>query len=324
MIVQCESCHTKYNFNDDLLKSEGSKVKCTRCASVFQVYPPEPIGEALDEADLSDAQKDFDADSGGLGADSDMDLDFDDSFEDDIMEEFEDLEAEYHSEPVSVEENTEMDVSHEDDGKEYTQTVADETETEASVSTKKKKGKAYLLIILAIVILGLIGALYAVVQYYPHLVPNFNLAEEKPSSQQESVDAGANRLEILTVDGSFVDSEKAGRLFVISGKVRNSYPKSRSFILVKGCILDDRGQVVKEKTSFSGNILSQEELMTLSLEEVTDVMKNRYGIDKKNLNVRSGASVDFMIVFEDLPDNLTEFTVGAVSSSPGNLESNQY
>jgi len=29
-----------------------------------------------------------------------------------------------------------------------------------------------------------------------------------------------------------------------------------------------------------------------------------------------------MIVFEDLPDNLTEFTVGAVSSSPGSSESN--
>ena len=170
---------------------------------------------------------------------------------------------------------------------------------------------------MCIIVLGLIGAAYAVSKYFPNLVPGFNLSEEKPSDQPKSVDTGASRLEILTVDGSFVDSEKTGRLFVISGKVNNGYPKSRSFILVKGCILDDKGQIINEKSAFAGNILSEEELISLSLEEVGNVMKNRYGIDKNNENITSGTSVDFMIVFDNLPDNLAEFTVGAVGSSPG-------
>jgi len=46
-------------------------------------------------------------------------------------------------------------------------------------------------------------------------------------------------------------------------------------------------------------------------------MKNRYGKDRKNLNVASGATIPFTIVFDNLPDNLGEFTVEAVSSSPG-------
>ena len=49
-------------------------------------------------------------------------------------------------------------------------------------------------------------------------------------------------------------------------------------------------------------------------------MNNRPGIDNKNLNIEPGTSVDFAIVFEKLPDNLSEFTVGAVSSSPAGPE----
>jgi hypothetical protein len=53
------------------------------------------------------------------------------------------------------------------------------------------------------------------------------------------------------------------------------------------------------------------------LEEIYKAMENRQGFDKKNLNVKSGKTVDFEIVFDNLPENLSEFTVGAVSSSPG-------
>jgi hypothetical protein len=35
------------------------------------------------------------------------------------------------------------------------------------------------------------------------------------------------------------------------------------------------------------------------------------------VNVKPHASVPFMIVFEELPENLSEFTVEAVGSAPG-------
>ena len=322
MIVQCEKCQTKFNFNDDLIKSDGSKVKCSRCANVFSVYPPEPIEEALEKPDMPADEEALVAETEPSEAETEIDLDFDDNFEDDIMADFEDLETEFQSDPESFDEDTEMEAQYEDDEEESLAPVEEEEENIPSVSDKKKKGKSHPLLILCIIVLGLIGAAYAVGKYFPNLVPGFNLSENKPASQSKSVDTGASRLEILTVDGSFVDSEKIGRLFVISGKVNNGYSKSRSFILVKGCILDDKGQIVKENSAFAGNILSEEELISLPLEEVGKLMTNRYGIDKKNVNVMSGTSIDFMIVFEDLPDNLTEFTVGAVSSSPGSLESN--
>ena len=37
-----------------------------------------------------------------------------------------------------------------------------------------------------------------------------------------------------------------------------------------------------------------------------------------NRNIKPGASIPFMVVFENLPDDLSEFMVEAVSSAPGN------
>jgi hypothetical protein len=46
-------------------------------------------------------------------------------------------------------------------------------------------------------------------------------------------------------------------------------------------------------------------------------LANRTGKGNANVNVKAQATVPFMIVFEDLPENLSEFTVEAVSSAPG-------
>ena len=120
-----------------------------------------------------------------------------------------------------------------------------------------------------------------------------------------------------SVKGSFVDSKGSGRLFVIQGTIKNDYPKSRSFILVKGTVLDDGGRPVKMKMAYAGNAFKEPEIKVMALEEINKAMKNRFGKDRKNIDVAPGASVPFTIVFENLPDNLGEFSVEAVSSSPG-------
>jgi hypothetical protein len=61
-----------------------------------------------------------------------------------------------------------------------------------------------------------------------------------------------------------------------------------------------------------------EELKVLPMEAINKAMENRFGKGKINLNVAPDSSIPFMIVFGNLPDNLSEFTVEAVSSSPVN------
>ena len=321
MIIQCEECRTKFNMDEAFLKNEGTKVKCSRCKHVFVAFPPQQV-EAEDQQTLVVSEEDLGALEELTNAGLEKEADFDDVFEEESMEDIEDLESGYHEDSRGAAEEGDMDrdsVKYSDE--EAGDASADDTEPARPVSEKKKSGKSYSLLIVCVIILVLLGIAYAVTKWSAELVPDFrNLLKTKPAGNQQSADIGANRLEILTVSGSFVDSEKIGRLFVIRGKVRNSYPASRSLILVKGNILDDKGQVVKEKTAYAGNAFEEEVFPTLPLEEIYKAMENRQGSDKKNLNVKPGKTVDFEIVFDNLPENLSEFTVGAVSSSPGSLD----
>ena len=43
MIIACEHCQRKFNLDERRLKSTGSRVRCSRCRTVFRAWPP---GEA--------------------------------------------------------------------------------------------------------------------------------------------------------------------------------------------------------------------------------------------------------------------------------------
>jgi len=139
----------------------------------------------------------------------------------------------------------------------------------------------------------------------------------KSTKKQESADMGNRRLLFKAVTGSFIESNNVGQLFVIKGMVTNKYPKDRSFILTKGSLLDDNGRVVKKKMAYAGNTFIENEIKEMSLEEIDKGLKNRLGKGRMNFNIKPDGTIPFMIVFSDLPDNLSEFTVEAVSSSPG-------
>jgi hypothetical protein len=138
----------------------------------------------------------------------------------------------------------------------------------------------------------------------------------KPPQKQDVSDMGVARLSFANVKGGFVKSEKEGQLFVIQGVVTNNYPKSRSYILVKGSLLDEKGQVVRTNLAYAGNVLVDEQLKTMTIDEINKQLKNRAGQQNANARVKPEGQIPFSIVIENLPDNLSEFTVEAVSSSP--------
>lgn len=41
MIIQCDKCHVNFNVPDQLVKPEGSKLRCSQCKHVFKVFPPQ-------------------------------------------------------------------------------------------------------------------------------------------------------------------------------------------------------------------------------------------------------------------------------------------
>ncbi len=333
MIIKCEKCRTKFNLDESLLNKEGSKVRCSLCRHVFMAYPEEQaLAEDVDtisvsQEELEEMLTEEEAEAEGKEQETDFDAVFEETLEDlERLETLspEDLDGFVVEETAATEEAFGLNDMKEkslptDEGEEYVEGHIDETEITTTVSAQEKRARSHFLPIFLVIILLLTGTTAAIYFWAPGLIPN-SLSFLKPEKKQEIIDMGVRRLSFYAVNGSFVDSEKAGQLFVVRGMVKNEYPKSRSFILIKVQIIDDKGQVVRRKLAYAGNSFKDEEIKVMSMEEIGKAMKNRYGMGRKNFNVPPGTTIPLMAVFEDLPKNLSEFTVEATSSSPGLVE----
>jgi predicted Zn finger-like uncharacterized protein len=319
MNITCENCRTTFHLDETLLASQGSKVRCSICKHVFLAYPPLP-SPAEDEFEETVAL-DSPPLAGTEPADTSIDeeTDFDQILEESLEEE-KAASSEFSEMEIGVmEEMSDEDVVGTEPGEELEEDEAFEETPEPEMDfaplRAKKSGSSKVLLIVLIILLVLAGGGAAIVFWAPQLLPDF-LSPLKPVEKRAVLDKGVRRLSFKAVTGSFVKAKKAGRLFVIKGIVTNGYPKSRKFILIKGTILDDKGNVVRKKLAYAGNSFTEKELNDLSFADMEKAMKNQVGKDRQNEEVAPDGSIPFSIVFENLPENLSEFTVEAVSSSP--------
>ena len=334
MIIQCESCGTKFRLDETRLKQNGSKVRCSRCKAAFVAYPPEqpPVEHIQPE---SYAQEGFE-ETVALDSPVAMERERLDAEKGEV--DIEKLFGEFPEDQVKVSSKEDEELFGRDErapiagassGRSFLEDLSEEApeemaqerpgdsgETLKTLSAPKRAGRSRMAMVVLLIILLALGGAAAVVLYAPGLLPD-SLSMLKKARQDVAADTGVRRLSFKAVNGAFVDLEKGGPLFVIRGEVANNYPKSRSFILIRGRILDDKGQPIKKKEAYAGTVFTEEEMKSLSITEIDEVAKDRYGMAKKNFNLTPGGTVPFMIVFSDLPDNLSEFTVEAVSSSPG-------
>ncbi|UCF56696.1 MAG: zinc-ribbon domain-containing protein [Deltaproteobacteria bacterium] len=321
MIIECKGCGSKFNLDETLLKVGGSKVRCSICKHVFITYPPQemPIeepatGEFLGEElgttlslDSSAALGEEEAERLEEAEESDFDLAFEEAMEEAEIEGAvsPDLLFEEEEEEIAVAETAAMAREER------------ELRPEAAVPVvpKAKRGRSRVLPLIVLIILLILAGATAVLFYAPDLIPD-SIPFLKPSEKQEITDPGVARLSFKAVTGSFIQSNTAGQLFVIKGMVTNDYPKPRSFIRIKGSILDDKGETVKMKTVYAGNTFTEKQIKEKPLEELQEGLKNRFGGARMNFNLQTGGTIPFMIILENLPENISEFTVEFVSSTP--------
>ncbi|MBW1998055.1 MAG: zinc-ribbon domain-containing protein [Deltaproteobacteria bacterium] len=312
MIIECDKCESTFRLDESLIKKGGSKVRCSVCKNVFMVYPPKEdaglekgTGLAPEEeedytetATLSSVKTEEDR-----GPKSEQEADF---------HEFDTAFKELLEEDIT--EKTASSLSPEGDLSEEEEPAEVPPPEKKAVEEKRRIGIRPLPVALAILLL-LVVAGGGVYYFMPELIPE-PLSILKPASKQQISDPGTRRLTFSGVSGSFVQSSKAGQLFVIRGMVKNEYPKARSFVLVKGTVLDDRDQPVRTEMAYAGNVLTEKQIREMTLEEIKKSLKNRLGKGNMNLKIQSGSSIPFMIVLGNLPPNLSEFQVEAVRSSP--------
>ncbi|MBW2609856.1 MAG: zinc-ribbon domain-containing protein [Deltaproteobacteria bacterium] len=332
MIIKCEKCESEFNLDENLLKAGGSKVRCSVCKNAFTAYPPEPerdeepapakvIDEALEETVALDSLPVFEEEVGPEPSEGPEDA-FDKAFEDALEEEgIPDVSLDEAPEPGETADQP-AGIA-EEVGAEKAEVLferPEDLEIPETVPPIKRPGRSRVLLTALVVVLVLVVGAIAVFFLAPNLIPISSL---RPVEKEEITDMGALGLDILkdsSLECYFVQSGKSGSLFVIKGTVINNYLKSRGFILLKGSILNDKGKTIGRKLAYAGNIFSEKQLKEMPMEEINKQLKFRFGKDKINFNVKPGATVPFMIVFDKLPkdpDRMREFEVEPISSSPG-------
>ena len=182
----------------------------------------------------------------------------------------------------------------------------------AKPKVKKRISKPLIVLLILVLLGGGAYGIYVLLDFMNIEIP-FVSNYFKP---QISDPAGNLKIDTLDVESKFVKNAKAGKLFAITGKIKNGYSDARSYISVTGKLYTKGKTLAQEKTVFCGNVLSDIELSNLELSAINKRLSNRVGDNNSNVGVKSGQELPFMIVFSNLPVNLEEFAIEAKGSIP--------
>ena len=128
--------------------------------------------------------------------------------------------------------------------------------------------------------------------------------------------AGSLKIDTLDVNSKFMLNVKEGKLFVITGRVKNGYSDVRHFISINGRLYSKGKILAQTETIFCGNVLSDIELSNIELEAIKKRLSNRFGDNKSNMEIKPGGELPFMMIFSNLPDDLEEFSIEVGGSTP--------
>ena len=274
--------------------------------------------EALEEIDLSDIEMMFDTEEEEAEKEAEpVDSPLPEEISGTELDEIEPIEDKPEtvefSETEEIEQKFEIEDTGEDDLSE--EEIVDEQPVVATAKPKVKKRISKPLIVLLILVLlggGAYGS-YVLLDFMNIEIP-FVSNYFKP---QISDPAGNLKIDTLEVESAFVKNSKAGKLFAVTGKVKNGYSDARSYIKVTGKLYTKGKNLVQEETVFCGNVLSDIELSNMELSAIKKRLSNRIGDNNSNIGVKPGQKLPFMIIFSKLPSNLEEFAVEAEGSVPG-------
>jgi predicted Zn finger-like uncharacterized protein len=316
----CPKCSTRFAIAADRIAETGSKVRCARCKHVFTVHRP------VEQAAVPPPRVDHDAfthDPPGNGHIDAADLqttDFD-------YDKFQELDAGNGRNPgfTSGSDSQHGDGEAPAAGWEERAAAppgnssgdaegAAAAEAEGSVPRPGQKSgvfailiKTLLLLILAILIIG--GVLV-----YINGPEQLNRVIREQLGQPVADPSLTGQISLGLLEGKFLVNDQVGELFLIRGEAINNFSQPRSAIQVKGVLYDQHGKPLMQKTVFCGNPIDDEDLRSLSFEELEQMMGNQFGKNLSNMKIDPKKSIPFDIIFKDLPANIAEFSVKVTSS----------
>jgi predicted Zn finger-like uncharacterized protein len=125
----------------------------------------------------------------------------------------------------------------------------------------------------------------------------------------------AQDLRDLTVDWAqahyqgMMNVKGGGQLLVIQGEVLNKGKTARGPIRLKAILTDPRHRPVKEEVVYAGSTFTDNELKTMSPEEIKGWLAKPGGRSQGRV-LKPGTKISFTVVFFGAPDNLAETQAG--------------
>ena len=116
-----------------------------------------------------------------------------------------------------------------------------------------------------------------------------------------------------SIKGDYIQTQ-LGNLFVITGEVKNEYKHPRSYISVTGKLFKKGKVLLKAEAVYCGNIIPANEFGASDPALMKKRLQNRFGDKKSNVKIQPGSTVPFMLIFENITDELDEFSVEVASS----------
>lgn len=191
----------------------------------------------------------------------------------------------------------------------------DETDDDVSIEDEEIKSKSGFgkMVLVALVLLLLAAAGYG-------LFTGFNMSVSQipiigSFMKTQTPDPGNLKLIAVDLNSKFDENRHAGKIFIITGMIKNEYAEPRSFIKITGKLYEPAKKLSQTEQVYAGNMFSELELRSLDMEAIKNRLNNRHGQNSSNVNIQPGQAVPFMIIFSELPQQLEEFEVLIQSSS---------
>ncbi|MCX5849212.1 MAG: zinc-ribbon domain-containing protein [Deltaproteobacteria bacterium] len=291
MIIQCKQCRTKFRFDDSMMQGNGVWLRCSRCGHVY--FQDNPL--AKPETDLpSEPDRVVLAESAPAEKNAEFSKETPSVFHRDgngVLSSDKIMEARKRiKEEINLDiENTQGENIGEGE-KEIEQ---------KKLSAPKSSGKAWKIALWSVLVIVIIPALiyFFVFPQYGDLLTNiagkyFGMPE--PAKPEMAVN---QMVKLQDVRHRMINNYILGQIGVVEGTAVNraDYPISR--IMIKGEILDAYSVVLGEHTIYAGNVLTDEELMNLSEEEILTKLSLPEGVNNSNDKIMPTGQIPFMIVF---------------------------
>lgn len=285
MIIQCEKCGTKFRFNETFMGGDGVWVRCSRCKNVFFKDNPgeKMVFDETDQDDLLEGEIPSKVMEARKAARAEIERDI--PLKNDRAARPYEAPGYFEDSYIDGDEEEEEDIH---DGKVY------------RGKDLRKTGKLATYALLSILFLAIFAVwLFPTVgdgvlkglSYAQQLIRNIT------GMDNSSTQFNLTQLQFENVKQRYINNLFVGNVRIVEGAVTNKSKFYISRIKVQSQLIDAYDVVLAEKESFCGNLLTDEELIIKTEDEIQRELSLHMGSDVSNERVAPGSQIPFMIIF---------------------------